>query len=330
MFRSIQAAPIIGALVGWPLIGLAGPTVYIPLGAANQVVAVDAGTHQITAQYSGVENPHGLVATPDGEYLVAGSLAETPAPAGASQDTPTSNLYLIHPGHGHVMLTIPVAGWTHHEAITPDGRYVISTHATRGYVSVLDLTNNQIVQRISTGPAPNFTLVTRDGKRAYVSNSGNGTLTEIDLGIWKPLRSLGAGPSPEHLVFAPDEQTIYVTNPRAGTISAVAVASGKVVKTYKIGPDVHGLDIGDDGKTLFATSKKAETLVAVDTGSGQIRSVPLAPAPYHLNTIPGTGTVYISSRKKPLIWVIDQQSLQVTATIDLPGGEGHQMAVVAE
>lgn len=160
MFRFIQIA-LISVLAGWPLIGSAGPTVYIPLGAANRVIAVDAATHQITAQHRGVENPHGLVATPDGEYLVAGSLAETPAPAGASHDTPTSKLYLIHPEHGHVMLTIPVAGWSHHEAITPDGRYVISTHATRGEVSVLDLTNNQIVQRISTGPAPNYTLVTR-------------------------------------------------------------------------------------------------------------------------------------------------------------------------
>lgn len=206
------------------------------LGAANRVIAVDAATHQITAEYEGVENPHGLVATPDGEYLVAGSLAETPAPAGASAETPTSKLSLIHPGHGHVMLTIPVAGWTHHEAITPDGRYVISTHATRGYVSVLDMTSNQIVQRISTGPAPNYTLVTRDGKRAYVSNSGNGTITEIDLKTWKPLRTLEGGPSPEHMVFASDEQTLYVTNPRAGTVSAVSVASGKVVKTYESGP----------------------------------------------------------------------------------------------
>lgn len=328
MFRMIRAVVLV--MVGWPIIAIAGPTVYVPLGAANRVIAIDADTHKITAQYTGVENPHGLVATPDGEYLVAGSLAETPAPAGASPDTPTSKLYLIHPAHGHVMSTIPVAGWTHHEAITPDGRFVISTHATRGYVSVLDMTNNQIVRYITTGPAPNYTLVTRDGKHAFVSNSGNGTLTEIDLNTWKPVRTLQAGPSPEHMAFSPDEQTIYVTNPRAGTVSAVSVASGKVVQTYNIGPDVHGLDIGDDGKTLFISSKKAETLTALDTETGKMRNVSLAPAPYHLNTIPGTGEVYVSSRKQPVIWAVDQKTLQVTATIDLPAGEGHQMAIVDE
>jgi len=329
MSPSIRLAAVAAAVL-WPLAGEAAPTVYIPLGAGNQVVAVDAATHQITATYPGVENPHGLVATPDGEYLVAGSLTETPAPPGASHETPTSRLYLVHPEHGHVMLTVPVAGWTHHQAITRDGRYVISTHATRGYVSVLDMTNNEIVQRIDTGPAPNYTLIARDGKRAYVSNSGNGTITEIDLQAWKPVRTLQAGPSPEHMVFSSDESTIYVTNPRAGTVSAVSVVGGNVENTYHVGPDVHGLDMGEDGQTLFVSSRKAETLTALDTVHGTMRSVALTPAPYHLNTIPGTGAVYVSSRKKPVIWVVDQKTLQVTATIDLPAGEGHQMAVVQD
>lgn len=327
MKRTVQAA-LLAAFSWWSLSLMAGPMVYIPLGSANEVIAVDSDTSRITAQYTGIENAHGLVATPDGEYLVAGSLNETPAPEGAPHDTPTSKLYLIHPGHGHVMLTIPVAGWSHHEAITPDGRYVISTHATRGYVSVMDMTRNKIIRYIETGPAPNYTLVTRNGKVAFVSNSGNGTITEIDLQSWKPVRTLEAGPSPEHMVFSSNEKTIYVTNPRAGTVSAVSVSSGKVVKTFDIGPDVHGLDRGDDEKTLFVSSKKGETLTAIDTTNGKKRTIPLAPAPYHLNTIYGTGKVYVSSRKKPVIWVVDQKTLKLLSTIKLPAGEGHQMVVV--
>lgn len=318
------------ALLAGAMAAHAGPTVYIPLGSGNQVIAVDGATDKIVASYPGVENPHGLVATPNGDYLVAGSLNETPAPAGASADTPTSKLYLVHPEHGHVMLTVPVAGWTHHEAITPDGRYVISTHATRGYVTVLDMSNNKIVQTIHTGPAPNYTLVTKDGKTAYVSNSGNGTISQIDLGGWKVMRTLEAGPGPEHLVFSKDEQTIYATNPRAGTVSAVSVDTGKVAKTYQVGKSVHGLDMGDDGKTLFVSSKSDETLTAIDTSTGKERSVTLQPSPYHLNTVTGTGKVYVSSSKKPIIWVVNQDNLQVTGTIDLPAGEGHQAAVVPD
>lgn len=314
--------------LGGGTFAMAAPIAYIPLGSANQVIAVDAANGKIIRSYSGVENPHGLVATPDGDYLVAGSLKETPVPAGAPSDTPNSKLYVIHPEHGHVMAEIPVSGWTHHEAVTPDGKYVISTHPTRGGISVVDVINNKVYKTIKTGPSPNYTLVTKDGKRAYVSNSGNGTLSEIDLSRWEVIRSLEAGPTPEHLVFSPDEKTIYVSNDRAGTVSVVSVKEGKVEKTYRIGKRVHGLDIGDDGKTLFISSRSDDKLVALDTQTGEQRVLTLSPEPYHLDKIPGAGKVYVSSGKAPIIWVVDQKTFTVTDTIRLPAGEGHQIAVI--
>lgn len=304
---------------------LAAPTVYIPLGSGNVVIAVDAAKDEIVATYAGVENSHGIVADPDGEYLIAGSLKEE---RGNTAKGAISKLYVVHPEHSHVMLTVPVTGWTHHEAITPNGRYVISTHPTQGGISVLDMRSNEIVKTIKTGPAPNYTLISREGDTAYVSNSGNGTISEVDLASGQATRQLEAGPAPEHMVFSQDEQTIYVTNPRQGTVSAVPVVSGKVAHTYHIGEDTHGLDISDDKKTLFASSQKENRLVAIELASGKSRSVSLAPAPYHLNTIHGTGKVYVSSKKEPKIWVVDQDSLAVLGEIALPKGEGHQMAVV--
>ena len=135
----------------------AGPMVYIPLGTANKVIAVDAATDKITATYTDVINAHGLVATPDGEYLIAGSLAEDPIKKGLPKDTANSKLYFIHPVHGHVMATIPVSGWSHHQAITPDGKYVLSTHGMRGNISVVDVEQNKVIKTIETGKVPNYT-----------------------------------------------------------------------------------------------------------------------------------------------------------------------------
>lgn len=325
MKQLVKSFVLMGMLIG---IAHAAPTVFVPLGSGNQVIAVDAATSKIFATYTGVDNPHGLIATPDGEYLVAGSLVETPLPAGAPADTPNSKLFLVHPAHGHVMATIPVSGWTHHQAITPDGRYVISTHPTRGGISAVDLQKNTVYKTVKTGPSPNYTLITRDGKFAYVSNTGNNTLSEIDLNNWQVTRTIDSGPSPEHLVFSADQKTIYVANARAGTVSSVSVASGKIVRTDTIGKGVHGLDIGDDGKTLFATSVQEDKLVTIDSVTGQQRTITLSPGPYHLGVIPNTGKVYVSSRKQPKIWVLDQKSLETINTIQFPAGEGHQIAVV--
>ena len=262
----------IAALLAFSSVSYATPTVYIPLGSGNQVIAVDAATDEIIASYSGVDNPHGLVATPDGEYLIAGSLMESPPKADQPKESPTSQLFFVHPAHGHVMSTIPVLGWTHHQAITPDGRYVISTHGGRGFVTVVDLESNTVAKTIETGLVPNYTLITKDGKRAFVSNSGDNNIVEIDLATWQVTRKLESGASPEHMEFSDDESTIFVTNPRAGIVSAISVSDGKVASEYKIGADVHGLDIGDDGKTLFVSSRKDDKLVAVDTQNGETRT----------------------------------------------------------
>lgn len=308
----------------------AAQTVYIPLGSGNQVIAVDADTDKITNAYPGVENPHGLVATPDGEYLIAGSLKEIPLTKEQPQDAPNSKLYFIHPAHGHVMSTIPVSGWTHHQAITPDGKYVLSSHGMRGYISVVDLENNKVMKYINTGKVPNYILITKDGLHAFVSSTGDNKITEINLHTWEVARTLESGPAPEHLAFSGDESIIFVANPRSGNVSAISVETGKIITTYSIGNGVHGLDIGDDGKTLFVSSKKDNKLVSINTQTHKKIELELSPAPYHLNTIKGTGKVYVSSRKKPIIWVIDQKRLKVVNTIPLPAGEAHQMAIVNE
>jgi DNA-binding beta-propeller fold protein YncE len=306
----------------------AATMVYIPLGSGNQVIKVDAATDQIRASYPGVNNPHGLVATPDGEYLVAGSLKETPLKSGQDENAPNSELALIHLAHGHVMSTIPVSGMTHHEAITPDGRYVISTHMTRGNISVLDMEQNKIIKTIATGRAPNYTVVHPNGKHAYVTNTGSNNISEIDISNWTVSGTFESGPAPEHMVLSGDNKTLYVSNPYAGKVSAVSVKTGKVTKSWKLGKGLHGLDVGDDGHTLFVSSKKDSKLSALNTKTGDTREMNLSPAPYHLNTITGTGKVYVSSRKQPKIWVIDQKTLKIINEIKLPAGEGHQMAIV--
>lgn len=307
--------------------GYAASKLFIPLGTGNQVIAVDAATNKVTASFSGVENSHGLVITPDGEYLIAASFKEEPLKPGQAKDTPNSLLYLVHPLHGHVMSTIPVSGWTHHLAITPDGRYVVSTHGSRGYISVVDLKNNVVVKTVDTGMSPNSTIITKDGKRAYVSNTGNNTLSEIDISSWSVIRTLEGGPGPGHLVFSADERTIYVANANAGRVTAVSVKTGKVEKEYEIGKSIHGVDLGDDNKTLFVSDTVEDKVYAIDVATGKKRELALSPAPYHLNTVRGSGKVYVSSSSEPLMWVLDQKDFKVTGTIDLPAGNGHQMAV---
>ena len=305
---------------------LAKPLVYVAAGSANQIIVIDAATDKVVGNFDGIENPHSIVSTPDGEYILSGSLKEK-RPKKGSKLPPQSTIYLVHPAHGHVMLTMTAEGMIHHQAITPDGRFVISTHPTRGNISVADLQQNKVVRTVKTGNSPNYALVSKDGKEIYISNSGSGTISVIDPESWKVKRTLKAGPGPEHLAISKDGGTLYVTNPRAGTISAVNIADGEVSRTYRLGGKLHGLDISDDGSTLFITNRSEGKLIALDPRADTRRVLHLSPAPYHLETIEGTGKVYISSSKLPKLWVIDQKTIKLTGEIKI-AGEGHQMTIV--
>lgn len=304
----------------------AKPLVYVAAGSANQIIVIDAATDKVVGNYDGIENPHSIVSTPDGEYILSGSLKEK-RPAKDSKKSPHSTIYLVHPAHGHVMLTMAAEGIIHHQAITPDGRYVISTHPTKGNVSVADLQQNKVVRTVKTGNAPNYALVSKNGQAIYVSNSASGSISVIDPKTWSVVRTLKAGPGPEHLAISKDEKTLFVTNPTAGTVSAIDIAGGEVSRTYQLGGKLHGLDITDDGSTLFVTSRSDNKLIALDPKTDTRRVLPLSPAPYHLETIEGTGKIYVSSSKLPKLWVIDQQTAKLTGEIKIVG-EGHQMTTV--
>ncbi len=133
-----------------------------------------------------------------------------------------------------MMLTIPVPGWTHHQAITPDGRYVISTHATRGYVSVVDLQSNTVIKTIKTGNGPNYTLVKDKGDYAYISNSASGTISEIDINKWAVTRVIEGGPSPYHLNTIHGTEKVYVSSKSKPIIWVIDGGTLKVLKIIKL------------------------------------------------------------------------------------------------
>ncbi len=332
---------------------IARPTVYIPLGNANKILVVDAKSDKIRGTIGDVQNIHGFAVTPDGRFLIAGSNVEVqpgketmpPKPTGMSEEVhrshhsapPAAKAYtvgksyvsIIRSNDYRIIRRIEVKGAVHHNAVTPDGRYAISTHTSAGGISLIDLKTYKVFKTIATGLAPNYAIVTRDGSRIYVSNTGNKTVSEIDTKNWVVTRNMIVGLAPEHMVISSDEATLYVNNVGDGTVSVLALATGKVVKTYQVGKQPHGIALADDGGNLFVTSKKENRLTMINLANNKKRSISLSPAPYHLTAITGTGKLYASSRKEPKIWVIEQSTLKKSGVIKLPvGAFGHQITVV--
>ena len=354
MKNVLQIAYFIAALVGGVSQALASTTVYVPLGETGEVLVVDAASDVSVGNISGLPAVHGLAGTPGWGYLVAGSYDERPVggaalppkPKGVSQKDHEAHhakrpaktadaakmvsfLSVIRLADGAVTWRIEVPGAVHHTAVVPGGRFAIATHPNRDSISVVDLSARRILTEVRTGPLPNYAVVSPDGKRVFVSNSGNDTVSEIDTEHWTVLRSVGVGKSPEHMVLSADGAALYVANVEAGSVSVISLPEGSITDTLRVGGRLHGLDLSDDGKTLFVSGREKNKLVAVDLATKKTLSKQLAPSPYHLTAVPGTGKLYVSSAEEDKLWVVDQRSLAIVREILIPG-QGHQMAVVSK
>jgi YVTN family beta-propeller protein len=327
--------------------GALADQIYVPLGNANRILIVDPARDAVVGSIDGLPNVHGLAGTPDGKLLIAGSYDERPAggpapekPAGVSADehaahhaTPPagaakpdamiSTLSMIRTSDRRIVRRIDVPGAVHHVATSPDGRLAAVTHPDAGAVSVVDLVKFAVISTIATGPAPNYAAFAPDGKSLYVSNTGNDTVSEIDATRLYVRRNIRVGAAPEHLVLSRDGRTLYVNNVQDGTVSVLSLRSGSA-RTIAVGDALHGIDLSEDGRTLFVAALGLNRIVAIDIATGETRETPLAPAPYHLAVIRGTGKIYVSSAQEPKTWVVDQKTLHVIREIAI-GGKGHQM-----
>jgi len=329
-----------------PISGHADPATQggvIYMHSDQGIVVVDATTRSTIDMIGGTDNVHGLAITPDGRRLLAGSLvARTPDEAMPRPDAVSASdheahhkaspageptlgtLYEIDTERRVVTRRIDVPGMIHHTLVTPDGAYAVSTHPGLGGVSVVALDHGKLRTVLPTGMAPDYAVVNGDGSRVYVSNSGSGTVTEIATADWQLRRQFAVGGAPGHLALAADDQTLYVVDVTGQAVVALDLESGTTTTRFDAGRSPHGIDRTDDGRTLLVSSIEDGQLRAIDIGSGEQRLLSLAPAPYHVSAIRDSGLFYVSSKRKPQVWVIDPRELKVLETISTPGIT-HQM-----
>lgn len=326
------------------------PLMYVPTGDANDLVIADLNQDKIVGRIDELENAHGLAASPNTEYLVAGSMQPVDEGGARSMSRPESVtedeheahhsggasagmqspsfLSIVHPKHGHVMRRIPVHALTHHTAISPDGKYAIAVHSGAGGISIVDLDKNTVLKTVQTGMAPNYAIFNRDGTSLYISNAGSGSISEIDTHDWTILRKISVGKSPEHMVLSADELRLFVANVDEGVAAVVDLKSGQVVERYAVGAEPHGIDISSDGRWLFVSSKNDQTLSRIDLTDSRVDKMDLQPAPYHVAYVQQVNKLYVSSRKLPQIRVIDPAAMKVLTRIDIGQGVAHQMVVL--
>lgn len=348
----MKLAFLLFTITAIPFQVIADSTVYVPLGSGDKVLVIDGLNDKTIRKIDGTPDVHGLAVTPDGKFLVAGSYAEAPTsqakapkrPEGMSttdhqahhteplggdkqKSDAVSYLSVIRTKDGSIVRRIAVPGAVHHVTVTKNGKYAVVTLPNNDSVSVIDLQKYKVIKTIKTGAMPNYVVPNPITPFIYVSNAGENALSVIDSQTWKIVRRIKVRKRPEHMAIRHNGRHLFVNNIGDSSVSVIALPSGIVTNTFKIGGKLHGIDLSSDGQTLFVSARENQKLFAIEWITAEMRSVPLAPSPYHVTAIPGTEKLYVSSAEQSKLWVIDQPSLKKIREIKVTG-EGHQMVVV--
>tara|TARA_R110002126_G_C10485269_1_gene502400 strand:- start:3784 stop:4842 length:1059 start_codon:yes stop_codon:yes gene_type:complete len=351
MFKLTFAAST--ALLFSTAIAAAEPIVFVPEGSADTVLVVDAETGETVRRITGLEAVHGLSGAPGVPYLVAGSYAETDRaavaeltqPEGVSEDEHAAHhsggedapigpsdagisiISVLDATSGEIMRRIEVPGAVHHTAVSPDGRYAVAIHPAGDGISVIDLTSFTLTAYIPTGSMPNYAAFGSDPDVVYVSNTGNGTISEVDLGRGIVRRNIVVGTGPEHIVIDPSTAVLYAADADAGNVIELSLSDGTVLRSFAVGGELHAIDLSDDRATLFVAGRGEDKIAAITLADGEIQYANLSPEPYHLTNVPGTGSLFVSSRAEPKIWIFDQATMTARGEFQIEG-EGHQMVAL--
>jgi len=175
-----------------------------------------------------------------------------------------------------------------YNAITPDGKMVLSTSPSTNTVYAFDANNGKQLAVIKVGKAPKGVKVSPDGKTAYISNQGSSNISVVDLKQLEVVYTIKVADGPHNARFTKDGYLAYVTLQGGAGIGVIDVANHKMTKVIPVagitGP--HNIDLSSDEKTAFVrdfvhhvavvdlTSGKVKKVITVGNGHGGIDVTP--------------------------------------------------------
>ena len=150
-------------------------------------------------------------------------------------------------------------------AIASTTAYVTSSQ-DEGYISAINLENNNIVYKTPTGMGACSPIVSNDGSKVYVLNRYKATVSEVDAASGKVLREANVLREPCAAVLTPDGKYLYVNNflPAqradvdyvAADVSVIDCTTFQKIKDIKLSNGsnaLRGIACSADGKYVFVS-----------------------------------------------------------------------------
>jgi YVTN family beta-propeller protein len=258
--------------------------------------------------------------------MCAAVVAAALGSAGAAQATTAvvlnsddDTISVIDSGDYREVARLHIGRGPHHLIATPDARTLIIAMSGSNELVLIDRATGIEKQRITASDP--YQLGFSPGGKWFVTASIRLDRIDIyDATTYQLVHRLPAPSMPSHIAFSPDGAAVFVTLQGTGSVISVDLASGKVNWTAPVGPTPAGI-ITRPGGTLLVGVMGADYVAEIDPQNGNvIRRVTTGPGAHNFLASADGKTLYVSNRVAGTISVLDAATLDLTGTLQAPGG----------
>jgi YVTN family beta-propeller protein len=265
-------------------------------------------------------NPHMVMMSPDGRYVVTGG-------------TRANKAYIIDSRTLDLVKIIPTDIAPEHLAFSPDSRWYYQGNPDGDSVSVIDMQSLSKIKTIPGFAEPLNITFTTDGSKAYVGNYGAHWVGVIDVrrhellkkiqiadvpGVAKldPARYLGEIKGINIAAPSVDGRFLYAADSDLGVVGVIDTRTDKVVKVIRVGKDPWRIYMNHDGKYAITANNGDETISIIDLRKNEVVAT-LEAGPDMTGINFAGGKAFVISSTSGFVYVYNMSSLRPAGRIRL-------------
>lgn len=307
--------------------------IFVTNSAADTIDIIDSKTNQIIQVISGVELPHGVAFSPDGNRIYVSTEAE-------------SALDVVDRGSGEILQKVPLSGRPNNIAITSDGsRVLVGIRSGPAVIDVIDTSTLQRTKSIPVEGNVHNVYVTPDGKYAVSGSLESRTVSVVDLKmeemVWnlafdKPIRPIAFetnadGSTRRMFVQLSQFHGFVVVNfTRRAEVLRIKLPGqpgGFGEEEGRSGVPSHGIGVAPDNKSLWVNSTIANAVFKYSLPDLKLlghADLPVMKTADHGRTgsvpewvtfSPDSKLIYVSDSAAQMVSVIDTATLKTVAEV---------------
>ena len=279
------------------------------------------------------DRPMGLVATPDGRYLIVSNNGQG-VQSLVLFDTYTDKVVQVIPYPSPEALFLGVA-------VSRDGSRVYASAGSNDKVRVYDLGVNGLTERASIRLDDNDeadlyaagVALSPDDRTLYVALNLDNSVALVDTASGEVRRRVrlspaaseeGIGVLPYQLTLTPDGGKLYVSEWNGGGVSVIDTATGERLGRVPTGGHATDLALSPDAARLYVANAISDTVSVIDTQADEVvgtvtlspyEDAPMGSMPNALAVSPNGKTLYVANGGNNDVAVVDTQSLEVRGLI---------------